>query len=217
MKILALEFSSSRRSVAVVADGVVRGYAEAGLASSTPALALLDAALKHGDLARSEVQRIAIGLGPGSYTGVRMALSVAQGFAMVRDVEGVGVSSMLAMASDAPRLGVKGIFHVVVDAQRGEFYLGDYEAFAGHIVESGPVRIVEEEQVRRLFQAGEILLGPDLERVLPEVGTLYPDARIVGRLAGGVTTGSSVEALKPIYLRQTSFVKARQSRGQLGS
>ena len=84
MTILALEFSSEQRSVAIVrgragdAASVISEVVETG-AGGTMAFEMIQAALREAKLEREQIEVLAIGLGPGSYTGIRVALSIAQG------------------------------------------------------------------------------------------------------------------------------------------
>ena len=80
MKILALELSTSRRSAAVwdPASGRVGVAYENGGRNSRP-VALVEAALREAGAERQEVSVLAVGLGPGSYTGIRIAIALAQG------------------------------------------------------------------------------------------------------------------------------------------
>ena len=101
MKTLALEFSSSRRSVAVLVEGVMRGEAQEAGGRHTRAFALMDVALRAAKIEREEIELIAVGLGPGSYTGIRSAIAIAQGWQAAREVKLAGVNSVEAMASQA--------------------------------------------------------------------------------------------------------------------
>ena len=85
MTILAIEFSSLQRSVAIVRGGAGPGASaiseavETG-ADGTGAFGLIQSALREAGLERGEVETLAVGLGPGSYTGIRVALAIAQGW-----------------------------------------------------------------------------------------------------------------------------------------
>src|SRR5277367_3825017 len=99
MKILAVEFSSTERSVAVVqcAGADASGPLVLGRASETNdhrALALVEEALKQAGCEREEIETIAVGLGPGSYTGIRGAIAFAQGWHLGRGVQLIGISSV---------------------------------------------------------------------------------------------------------------------------
>src|SRR5437667_6781745 len=95
MKILALEFSSSHRSVAVLErsgdDLLIHGAAHEVGGRDTKAFAMIEKAL--AGIPRDSIDRVCVGIGPGSYTGIRVAISVAQGWQLARDVKVLGISS----------------------------------------------------------------------------------------------------------------------------
>ena len=130
MKILALEFSSDRRSVAVVANGQLCAQAHEARARESHALALVNEALRAAGLEREQINCLAIGLGPGSYTGIRAAIALAQGWQLARDTEAIGVSSVECLAGQAHAEKMFGRVSMVIDAQRNEFYLARYEIAA---------------------------------------------------------------------------------------
>src|ERR1043165_2902603 len=80
MKILAIEFSSSQRSVAVLDGTEVRGAAMETATRETHAFQFISRALADAGWDRKEIECIAVGLGPGSYTGIRSAIAIAQGW-----------------------------------------------------------------------------------------------------------------------------------------
>ena len=93
MKILAVEFSSPQRSAAVVQSGGATGggvppllLGRAGRPTGHRALGLVEEALQHARCEREEIEAIAVGLGPGSYTGIRGAIALAQGWQLGRGV-----------------------------------------------------------------------------------------------------------------------------------
>src|SRR5579871_6462940 len=110
MKILALEFSSDRRSAAVVeatprAATRALGRASESRAASVAPLQLIDEALKGAGVARTEIEVIAVGRGPGSYAGIRSGISIAQGWQLARGVRLLGVSSVECVAEVARQGG----------------------------------------------------------------------------------------------------------------
>ena len=123
MKILAIEFSSERRSVAVVAAGQVRARAEETGGRTARAFGFIEQALGEAKLDRAEIECLAVGLGPGSYTGIRLAISIAQGWQVARAVRLLGVSSVECLAAQARAEKLFGRVHILIDAQRHEFYL----------------------------------------------------------------------------------------------
>ena len=98
MKILALEFSSEQRSVAVVENGTVLGEARETAGKHTQAFALIEQALAQAGLEREQIECVAVGLGPGSYMGTRIAIAIAQGWQLARGVKTAGINSAEAAA-----------------------------------------------------------------------------------------------------------------------
>jgi tRNA threonylcarbamoyl adenosine modification protein YeaZ len=257
MKILALEFSSPQRSVAVLSGEP--GAQPPRLPSSAPPLAKIDAlgrapniaregagatlpvldrqravsvgevvepgrgnamkplgmveeALKQAGLEREQIECLAIGLGPGSYNGIRVAIALAQGWQLAGSVKLLGVSSADCVAAQAQADGVQGRVNIVIDAQRGEFYLAGYEIGEEKRRAIAPLRLATLAEVREREQAGEILLGPEVTRWFPQGRTVFPRAATLGRLALGRANFVAGEKLEPIYLRETKFVKAPPPR-----
>jgi tRNA threonylcarbamoyl adenosine modification protein YeaZ len=219
MKILALEFSSPQRSVAVVqtarAGPPVRASWQAVLGGpdhrSAEALGLVEAALQGAQFEREEIECLAIGLGPGSYTGIRAAIALAQGWQLARGARLVGLSSSECVATQAQAEGLSGRVAVVIDAQRHEFYLAGYEIDATGWREVAPLRLVSLAEVRDRQRAGGVIIGPEVKKWFPENGrVVFPHAAALGRLAAGHSDFVAGDKLEPIYLRETQFVKAPQ-------
>lgn len=203
MTILALEFSSDRRSVALGRDGAVLAEAvEQTAGRGTNAFALIEKVLADAKVSREQIEAIAVGLGPGSYTGIRAAIAIAQGWHLACGVKLLGVSSAAALAAQAQAEKIYGRVNVVIDAQRGEFYLATWELGENCRTETAPLKIVAGAAVEALRAGGEICTGPQMAWVL------FPDAAMIARLAA---EGANLP-LEPIYLRETTFVKALPSR-----
>jgi tRNA threonylcarbamoyladenosine biosynthesis protein TsaB len=198
MMTLALEFSSEQRSVALARGGAVLASAvETGGVRQTNAFGLISKVLAQAHVTREQVEVIALGLGPGSYTGVRAAIAVAQGWQLARAVKLLGISSAEAMALRAQQEGIFGRLNVVVDAQKGEFYLGIWDISADKREEVSPLRIAPAAEVAGLASC----IGPAAKTVL------FPDAASVAILAAGRSDYIRGNQMSPIYLRETSFVK----------
>src|SRR6266702_9006838 len=97
MKILALEFSSPQRSVAVVREGE---FHEAMSGAMEP-FTMIDQALRDAKLEREQIECIVVGLGPGSYTGIRSEISIVQGWQLARPITLLGISSVECIAAQA--------------------------------------------------------------------------------------------------------------------
>ena len=218
MTILALEFSSGQRSVAVVrrragdASFVVSEVVETGAGGTTRAFAMIQSALHEAQLEREQIEVLAVGLGPGSYTGIRVALSIAQGWQLAGGVKLLGISSAECVAAQAQAEKISGRVNVVIDAQRNEFYLAAYEISADGWREIEPLRILTRAEVESRAGAKEILIGPEVTRWFPNGRMVFPRAAMLGQLALNRNDFAAGDKLEPIYLRETNFVKAPPSR-----
>ena len=212
MKILALEFSSGQRSVALVVDGQVRGRAQETATRESRALSLIEAALSAAELERENVDCLAIGLGSGSYTGIRSAIALAQGWQLARGTKTLGISSVESLAAQAQMERIHGHVNILVDAQRSEFYLARYEVSAAGYREVTPLHLAGREEVLALVSAGETILGPEVTTEWSTARRLFPDAAMVGLLASQRSDFVPGERLEPIYLREACFVKAPPPR-----
>ena len=140
----------------------------------------------------SDLDRLAVGLGPGSFTGVRIGLAVARGLALSLDLPGSGVSTLAALAAGAPDA------LPVIDAKRREVFA----------VLDGEPRVLVPQELP--LEEGTICVGDGATRyrsVLEERGAVVPPddderhlprARFHAALAG---EPGSVEELEPLYLR----------------
>ena len=216
MKILAVEFSSAHRSVAVVdhAGGTARllGRAIESDRRSTGALGLVERALNDAGLEREQIDCVAVGLGPGSYAGIRSAIALAQGWQLAREARLRGVSSAECLAAQAQAQGWFGRVNVVIDAQRNELYLAGYEISAASRKEVEPLRLASTGEAEARVRAGQLILGPEVNRWFPSGKVIFPEAAMLGQLAGAREDFVSGEKLEPIYLRETNFVKAPPAR-----
>ncbi|MGD0538590.1 MAG: tRNA (adenosine(37)-N6)-threonylcarbamoyltransferase complex dimerization subunit type 1 TsaB [Verrucomicrobiota bacterium] len=212
MKILAVEFSSDRRSVAVADGSLVLGTAAETGGWHTHTFALIGTALAQAGWEREQIELIAVGLGPGSYTGIRAAIALAQGWQLGLGVRLTGLSSVECLATQLGAMGATGCRTLIVDAQRNEFYRAVYEITTGGVHEVELLRIVTRSAIEAGIAAGAIVVGPDADRWFPSARALDPDAAALARLAANRNEFLPGEKLEPIYLRETSFVKAPRPR-----
>jgi tRNA threonylcarbamoyl adenosine modification protein YeaZ len=221
MKILALEFSSPQRSVAVISPDTGGNLLASGEAvdtatgHTTKPFALIESALRSAGLEREEIECIVVGIGPGSYTGIRAAIALAQGWQLARGVKLLGISSAECLAVQAGAAFPQspgGKFSVVIDAQREEFYLADYEWESDGWRNVASLRLATLAEIREREQSGRRLVGPEVKRWCSHGELMFPRAETLGRLALARCDFVAGEKLEPIYLRETNFVKAPPSR-----
>jgi tRNA threonylcarbamoyladenosine biosynthesis protein TsaB len=128
MRLLAIETSTEYCSVALWQDGNLSERCElVGQKHSEVLMEMLDALLKNAGIKVMQVDGIAFGKGPGSFTGVRIACGVTQGLALGADVEVVGVCTLEALAEASGRDKVI----AALDARMSELYLAAYEKREG--------------------------------------------------------------------------------------
>ncbi len=168
---------------------------------------LADAGLRWSDL-----DGVAVGTGPGSFTGVRLALSLAQGLALARDLPVYPVSTLAALAHAGRPAGYAGPVLACLDARMGEVYAGLYEWQVGRPRLRGAEAVLAPEQVKPpgqepVFGAGSgfavdsgslpTILGA---RLSGYDSRAMPDARAVAELASFVPPVDATR-LEPVYLR----------------
>jgi len=205
MKILALEFSSNRRSVGIAEGAQALSRVETDEVRQSP-LTLIDRALNEANLPRESISTIALGTGPGSYTGIRSAIATAQGWQLARNINLLPIPSTEILAATARANGLRGETHFIIDAQRHEYYHATWNLTEETQTETTPLRIISAAEAAQLEAH-----GPDADG-FPTCEPLYPDAAILAQLATTRTGFQPGEAIEPIYLRQTNFTKAPPPR-----
>ncbi|MCB1553584.1 MAG: tRNA (adenosine(37)-N6)-threonylcarbamoyltransferase complex dimerization subunit type 1 TsaB [Xanthomonadales bacterium] len=234
--LLALETSTEACSVALWSDG--RLFDRHELAPRRHAelvLAWAQALLEDAGIARSDLDAIAVGRGPGGFTGVRLGVSVAQGLAFALDRPVFPVSTLRALAAQAPEhgSGEGGSVLAAIDARMGEVYLGMYTLDADGLPQSlgdewmGDPSSIDCPGGETLcgvgtgFKAADGVLthrlGARLVSTQPEA---LPRARDVVRLAladAARSAGQRWDCVEPAYLRnkvaETMAERAKRGAG----
>jgi tRNA threonylcarbamoyladenosine biosynthesis protein TsaB len=217
MKILALEFSSDHRSAAVMdcppgGPSMLRGAAaEIGGPGARP-LCLVEEALRESGVQREQIEVIAIGLGPGSYAGIRTAIAMGQGWQLARGIKLLGIGSVECLATEARARQWTGIIDFLIDAQRNEFYYARYELGAGAPRMVSPLKLITLAEALAYGKDNHLLAGPGMTRWFPTARDLYPAAAGLGQLAAGRVHFVPGDTMEPIYLRVPGFRKAPPPR-----
>ncbi|HUT12679.1 MAG TPA: tRNA (adenosine(37)-N6)-threonylcarbamoyltransferase complex dimerization subunit type 1 TsaB [Thermoguttaceae bacterium] len=163
----------------------------------------------------ADVDLVAVAIGPGSFTGLRIGVTTAKVFAYVAEADILGVDTLETIAAGAPE-NVTSLW-VAVDAQRGEVVAGSFQRDPdGWFRLSGPARLVEIDAWLAGLPAGSIITGPILrklsDRVPSHVTPLAPEywsakAATVARLAArDYAAGRRDDAWKlvPRYSRRSA-------------
>jgi len=173
---------------------------------------MIEGALRDSQLEREQIDCVAVGLGPGSYAGIRAGIAFAQGWQLARNVKLLGVSGTECIAEQALLDGLSGTISVVIDAQRNEFYLAQYSLSEKGWTEIQPLHLATLAEVKEVERAGQSLIGPEVTKWFAGGRIVFPRAAVLGRMALRRSNFVAGEKLEPIYLRETSFVKAPPPR-----
>lgn len=193
MLILAFDTATDRATSALVSDGEVLGER---VSRASTLLEDVDALLRQAGARATDVSALAVGAGPGSFTGTRIGLAVAQGLALALDIPAAGVSTLDALAAGAPGATP------VIDARRREIFVAGPRVLAPADLELDPGTLcVGDGAVRYrelLERAGAEIPPDDDERHLPR-------ARFHVALAHDFGPADRVE---PIYVRSPDATPA---------
>jgi tRNA threonylcarbamoyladenosine biosynthesis protein TsaB len=191
--ILAFDTATDRATSALVADGEVLGER---VSRAVTLLEDVDALLRQGSAHAGELDGVAVGIGPGSFTGVRIGLAAARGLALALDLPVAGVSTLDVLAAGAPGA------LPVIDAKRREVFVPGPHAVPPADLELEPRRLcIGDGAVRYrvvLEAAGAEVPPDDDERHLPR-------ARFHALLARDF---GAAELVEPIYVRAPDAERA---------
>jgi len=229
MRVLALETSTEYCSVALWLDGVVVERCElVGQKHSELLMAMLEDVLKQAGVKLAQLDGIAFGMGPGSFTGVRIACGAAQGLAFGANLPVAGVCTLQALAEASGKLRVI----AALDARMGEIYHAAYEKREGAWVALSEPRLCKPEEAPPLPGNGWFGAGSGFAvhgAVLAEryAGQLQgaddaavPQAAAIAALgAAQFAQGVGMDAAEalPLYLRDKVALKTCEREGSRSS
>ena len=230
MLILAFETSAKACSAALLQDERLLGesYQNTGLTHSQTLLVMAQDLMKQCGVTEKEIEAVAVAAGPGSFTGVRIGVAAAKGFAWGREIPCCGVSTLEAMAEN---LGVhSGFVLPVMDARRQQVYTALFHANSGVLTRKCPDRAISLEELAEeikfldepvfLVGDGSILCYNALKKDVPAL--ILPAEHKMHQRAAGVALvarqmllrGESCDgaALQPNYLRLSQAERERLAK-----
>ncbi|WP_068978555.1 tRNA (adenosine(37)-N6)-threonylcarbamoyltransferase complex dimerization subunit type 1 TsaB [Aeromonas sp. EERV15] len=218
LKILAVDTATEACSAALlVGDTLFSRWEEAPRDHTRKILPMVQAVLDDAGITLNDLDAIAFGRGPGSFTGVRIGISVAQGLAFGVGVPLIGISTLAAMAQGAYRLDGAEQVLTAIDARMNEVYFGRYALIDGRMqlvgdeVVSDPAALVDA----RGKQAGPVTcVGTGFETYGETLGGLADELAVsqvrfpaaedmlpLARAAWLAGEAVPVEQATPVYLR----------------
>ena len=218
MKLLAFETATEACSVAVYIDGqIIERHEIAPRKHAEYALPWAEELLAEAGIKRSQLDAIAISRGPGAFTGVRLAIAIAQGIALGLDRPMLAVSTLQVIAAASPGEGKKQRILAAIDARMGEVYVGAFERNGEELVALSTEIVCAPQAVTLPDQAGgwhavgtgfsavEGALVLHLGNQLSSIdASVLPHAADVARLAvAAYARGEAMapERIEPAYLR----------------
>jgi tRNA threonylcarbamoyl adenosine modification protein YeaZ len=217
--ILSIECAVGRGSVALMEGTAV--LASTGAQTKSPAraeqvLLVIDSALREAGVSLRDISVIAVSVGPGSYSGIRIGLATALGLGKALSIDPIGVSVLDAIALDAKVAG-----RIIAAVSVGKKYAAgqSFDALGEDLPAriSEPVLRSDSEFISMLASAGEVRLVccDDLLKrcgdVVPDNVTITPLRRTIAESVGVFAASYPDKApLQPIYLREQALTAARK-------
>ena len=230
MLILAFEPSAKAASVALMEGKKLLGesYQNTGLTHSQTLLPMAEDLLKSCGYTPAQVEAVAVAAGPGSFTGIRIGVAAAKGFAWGKELPCYGVSTLEAMALN---LGVyDGYVVAAMDARRSQVYTATFLAQNGNLTrlcEDRAISLQELENELKICEKNIFLVGDGsnlcyntLKETVPNL-VLPPEHRVHQRAAGVALAAEKMIAaglpgnagtLNPNYLRVSQAERERMER-----
>lgn len=224
---LAIETSGRAGSIAIRANGSLLADVQLAATGRRHARTLIPEIrdlLKSQGMEPSEIQLLAVSIGPGSFTGLRVGAVCAKTFAYAVGCKLIGVDTFLAVAaaqSEAKRVWV------IEDALRGDLCIGEYECHEGRWRSITPPRLLPFETCREMLTRDVPVTGPGVEQWGDELEALQvplitpPELRVsqarwiaaVGEQLAEQGTLSDPWTLEPFYMRRSAAEEKADAAG----
>ena len=206
MKLLAFDTSNQALSLAILEDEQVLAQTTLNIKKnhSITLMPAIDFLMNSLDMKPTDLDRIVVAQGPGSYTGLRIAVATAKTLAHTLKIELVGVSSLLALVPEQ----VEGLVIPVMDARRNNVYAGFYQS--GQAVRSeAHLPLAEVLEIAGAADQSVTLVGEtatfaeQIKAAIPQaaIQPTLPDAATIGRL-GLELPAQSIHDFVPNYLKR---------------
>ena len=217
----AIEVSTRISSVALLNLVTGAELAEAALPtdweSSVTLIPALETMLKKQGLNPKDLSAVAVSVGPGSFTGIRVGIATAEGLCLPSNLLSFGISTLEGLAENLRAAELQGEALCLIDAQRGQCFAGHYEIGKDKVQELEPPKILGLEEFNQVLKGKTWIVGPgalkyekEIRESLGVMGLFafnevhQPKAMSIARLAYRQWQAGLCPALgdlKPLYLR----------------
>lgn len=206
MKIAAFDTSSKALTLAILEDETLLAQMTLNIKKnhSITLMPAIDFLMNSLDMKPTDLDRIVVAQGPGSYTGLRMAVATAKTLAHTLKIELVGVSSLLALVPEQ----VEGLVIPIMDARRNNVYAGFYQSGQAvrpeaHLPLAEVLEMAGAANQSVTFVGETTAFTEQIEAALPQaaIHPTLPDASAVGRL-GLDLPAQSIHDFVPNYLKR---------------
>ena len=206
MKILAMDTSNKALSLAILENEEILGQVTLNIKKnhSITLMPAIDFLMNSLDLKSADLDRIVVAQGPGSYTGLRIAVATAKTLAHTLKIELVGVSSLLALVPEQ----VEGLVIPIMDARRNNVYAGFYQSgqavrSEAHLPLAEVLEIAGAADQPVTFVGETATFAEQIKAALPQaaIQPTLPDAATIGRL-GLELPAQSIHDFVPNYLKR---------------
>lgn len=220
MNYLAIDASTEACSVALSYQGkVINRFELCPQSHSVVLLPMIDDVLKEANCKLQDLDGLIFGRGPGSFTGVRIGIGVAQGLAFSAELKVVGVSTLQAMAQQAFRRFQEQEVISAIDARMSEVYTGNYRLDENEIMQEVLAEaVISPESISQYYDTrtsgfygvgtgwGAYTEQLNLTPTNTDIEILYPDAvdmLTIGTQLFAKGEGVDAENAQPVYVRDT--------------
>lgn len=215
--ILNIETATTVCSVSVAKNGEIITLKEVnnGYTHAENLHVFINDILKEANVTPTQLNAIAVSKGPGSYTGLRIGVSAAKGFAYALNIPLIGIDTLATMTQQAlDKSKAKGFFYPMLDARRMEVYTACYNESL-EIISPVEAFIVDENSVKQLVKQGPIyFFGDGMPKCKELLNTvqgsnfiddIYPSAKEMAKLSYNKFTKNVFEDVayfEPFYLKE---------------
>ena len=217
----AIEVSTRISSVAlldiITGEELSQCHLPADWESSVTLIPSMEALLKERNLTAADLSAVAVSIGPGSFTGIRVGIATAEGLCLPSNLLAFGIPTLDGLAENLHAAGLKGDALCLVDAQRGECFVGHYNIDDEGFRAVTPPQILGVDRLDSIIRERAWIVGPGAlkyEKLLHEsLGTRglfafnaqhQPSAMSIARIAYRQWQSGqrpTLDQLKPLYLR----------------